>query len=63
MGVNKVKGAREPAPFGITDRIGPAGDGCQIVVISALQKIFQVGFGSVGNEMSCYISSGDVAKA
>lgn len=63
MGVDEVKGARKPAPFGITDRIGPAGDGRQIVVISALQEIFEVGFSSVGNEMSRYVSSGDVAEA
>ena len=60
--VNKVKGAGKLAPFRVADGVGPAGYGGEVVIIGALEKLFEIGFSGVGDEVASNVSRGDVSK-
>lgn len=60
--VDKVKGAGEAAPFGVADRVGPAGDGREVVVVGALEEVLEMGLCGVGDEVAGNVGRGDMAQ-
>ncbi len=60
--INKVKGAGKLAPFRVADGVGPAGDGREVIVVGTLQKLLEIGFGGVCDEVASYVGRGDVPK-
>lgn len=47
MGVDEVKGAGEAAPFGVPDRVGPAGDLGEVVGLVVAEELLEVRLGGV----------------
>lgn len=60
--VDEVERAREPAPFRVSDRIGPAGYLGHVVGLIAAQELLQVGLGRVGDEVAGNVGGRDVAE-
>lgn len=63
VGVDEVKGLCEAAPFGVADRVGPAGDASEVVVAVGAEELLQVGLGRAGDEAAGEVGGGDVAEA
>lgn len=53
LGVDEVKGAREAAPAGVTDGVGPGGHFAEIIARLIAKEVLKERFGRVGDEVTC----------
>lgn len=53
LGINKVEDAREVAPFGVPDGIGPSGDAGQVILVLVPEK---------GLEVMCSLGLDEIAS-
>jgi hypothetical protein len=66
--IDEVEVACKSAPFCVSDRVGPGGYFGYVIGILATEKLLQVGFGRIGDEVAgnkgcCYVSQTYIRRA